>query len=154
MDATAPPDPAVRVMLGIEGDRYVGNCNITVIPSSSTSTLPQPEVDERENKNALTTSFFQRSLQVVASDVKVLSVEQVRRGAHYGHLVNYSYSYISPSMRARVHLRAELFSHSRPGRIFSFTCNTGGLSSVDAERAFEKERPAFEKMSISFRVPA
>ena len=141
-------------MLGIEGEGYVGNCNITVVQSPSTSTLSQFEVDERENKNALTTSFFQRSLQVVASDVKVLSVDQVRRGAHYGHLVNYSYSYISPSIKARVHLRAEIFSHSRPGRVFSFTCNTGGLSFADAERAFVKERPAFEKISISFRVPA
>jgi hypothetical protein len=141
-------------MLGIEGDGYVGNCNISVLSSPSTAKLNQTEVDTSENKRALGVDFFQPQLLAVAPDVKVISVVQLKRGAHFGHLVNYTYSYMSPSLQRRVHIRAELFSHSRPGKVFSFTCNTGALSSADAQRAFSAERKNFEALVASLRVDA
>ncbi|TFI49093.1 hypothetical protein E4O93_04465 [Diaphorobacter sp. DS2] len=148
------PSPAIRVMLGIEGDGYVGNCNISVLPSPSTAKLSQTDVDNLENKRALGVDFFQPQLSAVAPDVQIISAVQVKRGSQLGHLVNYTYSYISPSLQRRVHIRAELFSHSRPGRVFSFTCNTGALSPADAQRAFSAERKNFESLGASLRVDA
>jgi hypothetical protein len=148
------PAATIRVMLGIEGDGYVGNCNISVLKSPSTGSLTQTAVDEGENKRPLAATFFQKQLQGVAADVKVLNVQQVRRGTHYGHLVSYTYSYLSPSLNARVYLRAELFSHSRPGKVYSFTCNTGALSLPEARAAFLKEVKSFERLSSSLRVDA
>ena len=148
------PSPAIRVMLGIEGDGYVGNCNISVLPSPSTARMTQAEVDASANKRALGANFFQPQLLAVAPDVKVLNAVQLKRGAHFGHLVNYSYSYMSPSLQRRVHIRAELFSHSRPGKVFSFTCNTGALSPTDAQRSFSAERKNFEALAASLRVDA
>jgi hypothetical protein len=146
------PSPAIRVMLGIEGDGYVGNCNVSVLPSPSTARMTQAEVDASENKKALGVRFFQPQLLAVAPDVKVLSAVQIKRGPHFGHLVNYSYSYVSPTLQRRVHLRAELFSHSRPGKVLSFTCNTGALSAAEAQRAFSKEGKSFERLAASLRV--
>jgi len=146
------PMAAIRVMLGIEGDGYVGNCNIAVLPSSSTVKLTQVEVDEGANKHPLPALFFKKALQYFASDVKVMNVRQVRRGPHYGHLVDYTYSYMSPSLNVRVYMRAELFSNSRPGYVYSFTCNTGALSLPEAQEAFLKERESFELFSSSFRI--
>ena len=146
------PAAAIRVMLGIEGDGYVGSCNVSVLQSPSTAASTQAAVDEAENKRTLTTAFFQSQLQSVAADVKVLNVKQVRRGNHFGHLVNYTYSYLSPTLNARVYLRAELFSHSRSGKVYSFTCNTGALSLPEAQSAFTRELKSFERLSSSLRV--
>ena len=146
------PSPAIRVMLGIEGDGYVGNCNISVLPSPRTASMTQAQVDAFENKRVLGASFFQPQLLAVAPDVQVLSVFQLKRGAYFGHLVNYSYSYMSPSLQRRVHIRAELFSHSRPGKVFSFTCSTGSLSPSDAQSSFSAERRNFESLTASLRV--
>ncbi|MFT3799750.1 MAG: hypothetical protein QM766_00890 [Burkholderiaceae bacterium] len=68
--------------------------------------------------------------------------------------MNYTYSYMSPSLQRRIYIRAELFSHSRPGKVFSFTCNTGALSAADAQRAFSVERKRFEALSASLQVDA
>ncbi len=146
--------PAIRVMLGIEGDGYVGNCNISVLPTPSTAKLSQTEVDNSENKRALGVEFFQSQLSAVAPDVKAISAVQVKRGSQLGHLVNYTYSYMSQSLQRRVHIRAELFSHSRPGKVFAFTCNTGALSPADAQRAFSAERRNFESLTASLQVDA
>lgn len=146
------PTAFTRVMLGIEGDGYVGNCNVTVVHSQSTVAMTQAAVDEGENKRALTAAFFLTELRELGTDVKILNVKQVKRGAHYGHLVNYTYSYLSPSLNARLYIRAELFSHSRPGNVYSFTCNTGALSLPEAQRAFQKEEKAYELLSSSLQV--
>lgn len=146
------PFSTIRVMLGIEGDGYVGNCNISVLPSRSTAKLTQAEVDTSENKQALGTDFFLPKLLAISTDVKVLSATLVKRGDQFGQLVNYTYSYMSPSLQRRIHMRAELFSHSRPGKVFSFTCNTGALSPADAQRAFSAERKNFEALAASLRV--
>ena len=100
----------------------------------------------------LPAAFFERSLRTVAKDLRVLNVRQVKRGPHLGQLVNYTYSYFSPSLKLPVHMRAELFGHSRPGKVFSITCNTGALSPVDAERAFGRELKSFERLSASLRI--
>lgn len=146
------PSPQIRVMLGIEGDGYVGNCNISVLPSPSTVNLNQAQVDASENKRLLGASFFQPMLLAVAPDVKVLNVSQLKRGAYSGHLVNYYYSYMSPSLQRRVHVRAEVFSHSRPGKVFSFTCNVGALTLGDAERSFAAESENFGAFAASLSV--
>lgn len=146
------PSPANRVMLGIEGDGYVGNCNISVLQSPSTARLTQSEVDVNENKKPLGVEFFQPQLRAVAADVRVLTAIQTKRGPHFGHLVKYIYSYFSPSLQQRIHMHAELFSHSRAGKVLSFTCSTGALSATEAQRAFSKEEKSFEKLSASLRV--
>lgn len=148
------PSPAIRVMLEVEGNGYVGSCNISVLSSSNTVNMTQAKVDVSENKRNLGVTFFQSQLSDVAQDVKVQSVVQRRRGVHLGHLINYSYSYVSPALQRRIHVRAELFSHSRPGKVFSFTCNTGALSAAVAQRAFSKESKSFENLSTSLRVDA
>lgn len=146
--------PASRVMLGIEGDGYGGNCNIVALSSQLTSKMTQVEVDATENKKPLGIDFFQKELLIVAPDLKVLSVAQTKRGTHFGHLVNYSHSYLSPTLQRRIYLRAELFSHSRPGKVLSFTCSTFALTQAEAQRAYAKERKAFEKLTSSLRVDA
>ena len=148
------PSPAIRIMLGIEGDGYVGNCNVSILPSPSTARMTQTEVDASENKRPLGVEFFQSQLLAVAPDVKVLSTVQTKRGPHLGQLVHYTYSYVSSSLQRRVHIRAELFSHSSRGKILSFTCNTGALSATEAQRAFLKERKSFEELAASLRIEA
>jgi len=140
------PSPAVRVILGFKGDGYAGGCNISVLPSQSTARMSQAEVDASENMRPLGIPFWQSALRSVALDVKVLSESQTKRGPHFGHLIRYTYSYLSPSIQQRVYLHAELFTHSRPGKVFSFTCNTGALTAADARSAFSNRGPS------SFRV--
>src|SRR5690606_38092332 len=65
---------------------------------------------------------------------------------------NYTSSYVSPSLNSRVYLRYELFSHSRPGKVYSFTCSTAASSAIEAQRAFLKEQKAFERFSSSLHV--
>ena len=146
------PRPTTRMMFGFGGEGYVGTCNINLLPSQSTATLTQAEVDRTENQQKLTGSFFETSLRVVSKDLQVLSVRQVQRGRHFGHLVNYTYSYFSPALNAQVRMRAELFSHSRPGRVFSFTCSTGALTELKAQKAFALEGASFERLSASLRT--
>lgn len=134
------PSPEVRLMLGIECDGYIGNCNISVMPSPRTANMTQAEVNASEKKQVLEANFSQSQPLAIAQDVKVLSAVQLRRGAHFGYLVNYSYSYVSPSLQRRVHIRAEVYSYSRPGKVFSITCSTGALSPAEARRSFLAER--------------
>lgn len=146
------PSSTIRVMLGVEGDWYGGNCNISVITSPSTALMSQAEVDVSENKRDLGTAHFQSQLSAIAPDMRVLSVVQTRRGQHYGHLVNYTYSYVSQAVGQRIFIRAEVFSHSRPGKNFAFTCNTAALTQNDAQRAFSQELASFERFSESLRL--
>lgn len=148
----ARPRPTTRMMFAFGGEDYVATCNINLLPSQSTVILTQAEVDRTENQKKLTASFFETSLRVVSKDLQVLSVQQVQRGRHFGHLVNYTYSYFSPALNAQVRMRAELFSHSGPGRVFSFTCSTGALTELKAQKAFALEGASFERLSASLRA--
>ena len=146
------PRPTTRMMFGFRGDGYIGTCNINLLSSKGTATLTQGEVDRTENQKKLTGSFFETSLRGVSKDLQVQSVRQVQRGGHFGHLVNYTYSYFSRSLNAQVRMRAELFSHSRPGSVFSFTCSTGALTELKAQKAFAVEGRSFERLSSSLRT--
>lgn len=146
------PSPDVRFMFGLEGDGYVGNCNIVVLPSPSTASASQEAVDRNENQRQLSASFFEAALRNVGTDAKVLNVRQTRRGPYFGHLVDYVYRSFSSQLNSELHFRAELFSHSRPGRVYSFTCLTGATSSDAAQSGFEKELKSFESLSANLRV--
>jgi hypothetical protein len=146
------PSPTVRFMFGLTGEGYAGNCNVVVLLSPSTANASQEVVDRNENQRPLTISFFEPGFRNVGKDVKVFNVRQTRRGPYFGHLVDYSYSYFSPTLNAPMHVRAELFSHSRPGRVYSFTCNTVAPSAAQAENAFTQETGQFERLSASLRT--
>lgn len=148
------PNPAIRLMFGIEGENYGGNCNVGVLPSPGTSKLTQSQVDSNENRRPLTPAFFQNALKGIASDVAVVSVKQLQRGQHWGHLVEYTYSYIEPSVNVRVHMHSEMFSHSRPGSVFTFTCGLGTTSKELSAGVFGKERVNFQRFTASLRVDA
>lgn len=148
------PNPAIRLMFGIEQETYGGNCNVGVVPSSSTAKLSQIQVDNSENRRPLTPDFFRIALKGIASDVEILSVKQLQRGQHWGHLVEYTYSYIEPSVNSRVYIHNEMFSHSRPGSVFTFTCGLGTTSKSSSAGAFTKERAQFLRFTASLRVDA
>ena len=148
------PNPAIRFMFGIEKTDYGGNCNVGIVPSSSTAKLTQTQVDSDENRRPLTPAFFQNALKGISSDVAIKSVQQIQRGQYWGHLVEYTYSYIEPSVNIRVHMHNEMFSHSRPGGVFTFTCGLGTASKVSSASAFAKERAQFQKFAASLRVDA
>ncbi|WP_156480680.1 hypothetical protein [Thauera humireducens] len=146
------PSPEVRFMYGFKGNGYIGNCNVVVLHSPSTTGASQKGVDQQENLRQLPASFFEDRLRTLGIDAKVLNVQQTRRGAYLGHLVNYTYHSFSPSLNAVLHFRGELFSHSRPGRVYTITCLTGATSPDAAQMGFEKERNTFENFSAGLRV--
>jgi len=146
------PNTAIRFMFGIEQEGYGGNCNVGVIPSSSTKKLNQNQVDSSENRRILTPVFFRTALKGIASDVEILSVKQLQRGNHWGQLVEYTYSYDEPSINIRVYMHNEMFSHSRPGSVFTFTCVLGTTSRLSSAAAFKKERAKFQRLTASLRV--
>ncbi len=146
------PSQSVRVMLGLEGDGYGGNCNVSVISSPSTARMSQTEIDASENRRPLSIDFFQRALAAVAKDVAVKTVDQSKRGNHFGHVVRYTYSYMSQAVGQRLFVNAELFSHSRAGKLFSFTCLVAALSEAEATSAFIREAGSFEALSTSLQV--
>jgi hypothetical protein len=145
------PAPAIRIMLGFDEDLYVGNCNISVVPSPSTSRMSQSEVDVLENKRLLRSDFFQSRMSSLANDLRVISAIQTKRGMHFGHLVNYTYSYISPNVNRRIFVRAELFSHSRPGNVFSFTCTVAATKPSYTSKGFDDQLLNFTTLSSSLK---
>jgi hypothetical protein len=147
-----PPFPTTRVMLGLEGHNYVGNCNVVVTEVPASATLSQATVDASVNKWERTPEEFLPVLRVAFADTKVLNVEAVERGGHSGALANYTYSYMSKAAGKRMFGRAELFSHSRPGLNFSFTCMTVAASTAEASAAFQKEAASFRRFSSSLQV--
>ncbi len=150
------PSPTTRMMFDFGGEGYIGNCNVNLLESKGTATATQFDVDKNDNQKNLTASFFENSLKNgmknLSKDLKVISVHQIKRGLYFGHMVNYTFSYFSPSLGDQVHIRAELFSHSRPGRVFSFTCMTGSLTALDAQKAFSINKGIFENFSSSLRT--
>lgn len=146
------PFPEARFIFGFKGEGYGGNCNVVVVNSPSTAAASQEVVDKNENLRKLPASFFEDRLRNVGIDVKVLKIQHTLRGPYRGHLVDYAYRSFNSNLNTELHFRGELFSHSRPGRVYSFTCNTVATSPDAAQRGFEKEQPSFEKFSASLRV--
>jgi hypothetical protein len=146
-----PPFEATRVMLGIEGDGFVGNCNVVVAEVAESAGASFRSIDEGVNKTPAAPDHFAPGLRAISADARVTDSKVVRRGAHSGQLVNYTYSYVSPALKRRIHGRAELFSHSRPGRNYAFTCVAFALSPSEAQRAFDEQSNAFRRFSASFK---
>lgn len=146
------PSAQIRFMFGFHGDGYVGNCNVNLLHSPSTVGKSQEEVDRTENLKKIPAAFFEAALQRAGYNALVTGVTQVRRGMNTGHLVNYSYQSFSPSLNTNVHYRAELFSHSRPGGVYSITCMVGATTSEAAQKYFFLLQPEFEILSSSLKV--
>jgi hypothetical protein len=146
------PFEGIRIMLGIEGKGYVGNCNVVVAEVPETSNSGFQSIDENVNKKPFPRDHFLPALRLIGADVNVVSATSVRRGNHSGQLVNYTYSYLSQALGKKLHGYAELFSHSRPGRNYAFTCVVFGLTQPEARRAFEEQATNFRRLSASFRT--
>ena len=139
-------------MLGLEGNNYVGNCNIVVTEVPLSATMTQAAMDTDVNKKEHTPEEFLQVLRAAFPDAKVVNVETVLRGGYSGALANYTYSYVSRAAGKRMFGRAEFFSHSRPGLNFSFSCMTVAASTAEAALAFQKEAASFKMLSSSLQV--
>lgn len=145
------PSAATRFMFGFEGAGYGGNCNINLLESPSTANLTQPEVDESENRKPLSKAFFEQNFRKLFENAVVSKVIQTQIGDKWGHLVDYSHSYIDASTKKKIYMQNVVFSHSQPGRVLTFTCTVGAISVHTATTALQTKRPAFNALVATSR---
>ena len=145
------PNAATVFMYGLEGAGYSGNCNINLLESPSTAHLTQAEVDESENRKPLSKAFFEPHFRNLFEGAVVSRVLQTQIGDKWGHLVEYSYSYIDASSKRRFYMQNVVFSHSRPSKVWSFTCTVGVTLRRDAALALQAELPAFNALVATSR---
>jgi len=138
-------------MYGLEGAGYGGNCNINLLESPSTAQLTQPEVDESENKKPLSKALFEPNLRNLFDGTVVSRVAQTQIGEKWGHLVEYSYSYIDASTKKKLYMQNVMFSHSQPSKVLTFTCTVGATSGRTATVALQTELPFFNAMVATSR---
>lgn len=145
------PDAATRFRFGFKGTGYNGSCNINLFDSPSTAKLNQAEVDESDNRRSLTKDFFETNLRNSFEGAVVTRAVQTQIGDKWGHLVDYSYSYIDASTKKKILMQSVMFSHSQPGRFLSFTCAVGSTSVLTANAALQTKVADFNTLVATTR---